>query len=768
MVKIDNKKQFKGKKKVKNVLEKKAKGLKLNKVDRKRIVKIEEKAALKTKVDKAVKEELERLKKSSTSVFDNDGTRESLCSESSFGSQPAPKRQSKKVSFSGKLEHTKVFDKRVKDLQIKPSEASPGRGILRTPNSAKKVVKRTVKHVATDDVEETQNNSTPVAPPKKKVKAVFKEPKQPENNEEEQNEDAENVEENVGEEEVAPVFKKRAPIKVTKSVKEKLLTMDRKERKAFLRELKLKRKPEGERAQKCKELWEKIRSSKTPIAEKDEAVHKLYGLVKGHAAKLIYAHDTSRVIECLVGTEREGIINNLFNELTPEIVRMSKNVYSKFFVKKMLKNGSKEQREIIINAFRGHAPTLLRITHAAEVLEYAYNDFANAHQRFNIISEFYGKEFILFRSDKIKSLTEILKEEPGKKNVILQHLEEIIEAVNGKETLRLSILHKLMLDFFENCDEEKKTNLLDSLKDKIPEFIHTPDGAKLAVKLIWFAPAKERKLIVKNFKDLSVKAAMEHFGHRVLLAIFDSVDDTVLVNKFIVSELSNEIKKLVEDEWGEKVVHYLVHPRDGRGIDKGEIDLLKEGDSNEHSKKPKEDRYAQLYAALTESLYCYLAANIAELILEANKSRFVAACLETTSQYDLFDRKVPSDARKSCNKAIAEIASKDFVPMDQEGFHIIEHQSGNFVLNAIMRCDPNLPEDERLSTEIVQAVSKQQLGTWITCNKGCHVLLKILQVGSKSTIEKVRQAINRKHLDGYSSKGANLLKQHLDSLPKSK
>uniref|UniRef100_A0A8R1EED6 PUM-HD domain-containing protein n=1 Tax=Caenorhabditis japonica TaxID=281687 RepID=A0A8R1EED6_CAEJA len=144
-------------------------------------------------------------------------------------------------------------------------------------------------------------------------------------------------------------------------------------------------------------LWEKIRMGKTPKADKDAAVHELYGLVKGHASKLIYSHDTSRVIECLVATEREGIINNLFNELTPEIVRMSKNVYSKFFVKKMLKNGTKEQRDLIINAFRGHASTLLRIKHAAEVLEYAYNDFANAHQRFNIITEFYGKEFILFR-----------------------------------------------------------------------------------------------------------------------------------------------------------------------------------------------------------------------------------------------------------------------------------------------------------------------------------------------------------------------------------
>ena len=50
-----------------------------------------------------------------------------------------------------------------------------------------------------------------------------------------------------------------------------------------------------------------------------------------------------------------------------------------------------------MNAFRGHAVSLLRITHSAEVLETAYNDFANAQQRFDIISEFYGKEFVLFR-----------------------------------------------------------------------------------------------------------------------------------------------------------------------------------------------------------------------------------------------------------------------------------------------------------------------------------------------------------------------------------
>lgn len=621
----------------------------------------------------------------------------------------------------------------------------------------KKLAKVKTVKVAQEEEEEHS------APPKKKVKvnaekAVASEPADDEN--------LESVDEQAGGDEshidIPTLKRKRVAIQVTKSVKEQLLNMPRKERKAFLKELKLKRKPEGARAQKCKELWEKIRMGKTPKAEKDTAVHELYGLVKGHAAKLIYAHDTSRVIECLVATEREGIINNLFNELTPEIVRMSKNVYSKFFVKKMLKNGTKEQRDIIINAFRGHAPTLLRIKHAAEVLEYAYNDFANAHQRYNIITEFYGKEFILFREDNIRSLTEILAEKPEKKVVILKHLDEVIGAVNEKETLRLSILHKLMLDFFDNCDEEKKINLLDSLKDKIPEFIHTPDGAKLAIKLIWFAPVKERKLIVKNFKDLSVKAAMEHYGHRVLLALFDTVDDTVLLNKVIVSELANEMKKLIEDDWGEKVIHYLVHPRDGRGIDKREITFLAEGDSNPHSKKTQKDRYGQLYAGITENLYPYLAANFEELVFEANKSKFVAACLETTSSFDLFDRQVPAEARKSCNQAIVELAKKDFVPMDQEGFHIIEHQSGNFILMAVMRCDAALQEDERLSVALAEGLTSKQLGSWVTCNRGCHVLLKMLQVGGPKVIEKLKASISRKHLDGYNSKGANLLKAQLD------
>ncbi|VDK53480.1 unnamed protein product [Cylicostephanus goldi] len=125
----DKKKKFKGKKKVKNLLEKKAKGLKLNQVDRKRLGKLEEKQKFKTQLHDSVKAELRKLQENEQ---ENDD--EIVSVNPSTPGQSIEKKASKRVSFSG-MEKVKVFDKNVKDLVIKPSSASPGKGILRAKNS---------------------------------------------------------------------------------------------------------------------------------------------------------------------------------------------------------------------------------------------------------------------------------------------------------------------------------------------------------------------------------------------------------------------------------------------------------------------------------------------------------------------------------------------------------------------------------------------------------------------------------------------------------
>ncbi|VDO07096.1 unnamed protein product [Haemonchus placei] len=450
---LERKKKMKGKKKVKNLLDKKAKGLKLNQVDRKRIMKLEEKKKFKDELNASVKAEMSKLR-----LTEDENVDETINIDPTSPSPLPEKTKDKRVSFSGNMERVKVFDKNVKDLKIKPSSASPGKGILRAiPKKVSPKKKKKKSEMQTTESEVLSETAPAIVDPSA---------------------EKENVEEKTEKKLEKP--KKKITIQVTKKVKEQLLTMDRKQRKAFLRELKAQKNPNHDRAMECKLLWEKIRSKKTPKQERDEHVSKLFGLVKGFASKLIYTHDISRVFECLLAQKRPGITSALFEELTPELVRMTKSKYAHFFVLRMLKYGTKDQRDTIINSFRGHAVSLMRIVYAAEVLEVAYNEYANAQQRFDIVSEFYGKEFVLFR---VKQNSYILS--PWKYML--------------KTTVRLSLCHRLLRDFASHCDPEQLTNLIDSLKDRIPEIVHTPDGSCVAMKCIWNANVKDRKVRMTFF-----------------------------------------------------------------------------------------------------------------------------------------------------------------------------------------------------------------------------------------------------------------------------
>lgn len=40
--------------------------------------------------------------------------------------------------------------------------------------------------------------------------------------------------------------------------------------------------------------------------------------------------------------------------------------------------------------------------------------------------------------------------------------------------------------------------------------------------------------MLKNFKGLITKTCLEEFAHRFLIAVFDTVDDTVLINRYLL------------------------------------------------------------------------------------------------------------------------------------------------------------------------------------------------------------------------------------------
>ncbi|KAI6182460.1 CPL domain containing protein [Aphelenchoides bicaudatus] len=540
--------------------------------------------------------------------------------------------------------------------------------------------------------------------------------------------------------------KAKQPLRVTKSVKEQLLQMDKKQRKQFLRELREKKKPQFKDSQKFKAIWEKLRSSKTSDSKKEELAQQLWESVKGSSKQFIYAHDTSRVLQSLLTHGTADIRNDLFDELTPELIRMAKSEYAKFFVIKMLKNGSKRQRDVIISAMFGHFASLIQMKTASKIVELIFNDYATARQRFEIVSEFYGKEFVLFRGENnFQSLKEIHEKSPEKIELIMKNVEGVLRNLADKEQFKLSICHKLLSDFFVYCTSAQKLEMIDLIKERLPEICHSKEGSDVCIACISNTNAKDRKLILKSFKGLAVKSALDQYARRVLFSFFDTVDDTILLNKTITKEIADNIADVIYDKWGNTVLHYIVHPRNPHVFSSGGlIEILKQGDGNEHSKKSPAERYKQIFDALKESLYTFMAANMKEILYNKTSAVLVLNSLEPTGEGEIMIRDVDPEQLKACFESIAELAAEEYVPHDNldenKEKHLMQGGPGRFVFKKLLKVDKNQPT-VKLS-EYVATLPKDQLSLFAATNSGCFDLLHMCISGSEKARNAVRDAVN--------------------------
>ncbi|KAK6103673.1 CPL domain family protein [Brugia pahangi] len=655
-----------------------------------------------------------------------------------------PEAKKKRVSFADDLEKMKVFDKRMK-LAVTPSTASPGRSIImKKEDGMKEICNEVIKK--REFMQETSMNSV--------RKLVV-----PNSEEEETKKSRKRQLQKISCGKIRPTNERRK-LQVTRKIKQKLLNMPKKERKVYIRELRRKHKPHFDLVLQCKHLWEKLRCGKTSETEQKKLVIDIYGIVKGKVKELIFAHDACRIVECMVKNGGSDVRNALFEELVSEIINMTKSKYARFFVIKMLKHGSVVQRQIIFDAFRGHCVSLLRMSSSAQVLESAYNDYANAQQRYNIIIEFYGVDFSYFKAadNRVRTLKEIIMDYPSRKSSVVKYLENILIDIVDKPQIKLSLTHRLLSDFFEFADNKQLEEMIDSLKLYIPQIVHTNDGVRIAMKCLWNSSARTRKVMLKNFKGLVMKTCLEEFAHRFLIAVFDTVDDTVLIDRYLLKELLDNIDEIIKSNYGVKIMHHLIHPRDPRFCSASQIAVYKAGDENPYSKKDSKLRYAELFSYIQKPFCSYFATNMDVLLFESHASLLILDLLEAPTDLDVFDRKVSLEDRAACYDAIALICSREFIPCDREQLHPVEHPQAHFVISKLLKSDSKF--DIRLGDFIMERC-RDQLSSWLACNKGCFILLHILENASQQTQKLLRSALSLAVVGKYHTKGAAALKQKL-------
>uniref|UniRef100_A0A131XC62 Putative puf family rna-binding protein n=1 Tax=Hyalomma excavatum TaxID=257692 RepID=A0A131XC62_9ACAR len=562
-------------------------------------------------------------------------------------------------------------------------------------------------------------------------------------------------------EQLAPRPQKRGPNSndddASEPKKIKLIEMKKKQRK---QERKKHENKFYEISKAAKRIWEDLRLKSCTPLRREELLAQLVKVVKGNIKQLIFAHDTSRVIECMEHLGTAVHRNMIFEEVKDIIIPMTKSKYAKFMVRQILRNGTAEQKQHVIKAFSTQVVSLLHHVDAAAILEVIYNEHANALQRSLLLQEFYSRDLALFKKDKVITFADALAESADSAKMI-ENLKETLMKIIDKPVIRHSIIHHVMLEFFRNADSNSKAEMIRALGGSLVQMVHTKDGARVAMQCIWHGTAKDRKTIIKSFKTYVAKIAREEHGHMVLLSIFDCVDDTKLVEGTIVAELLKEPLELLMDPHGQRVLAYLVAPRDARIFHPHVVGILKEGDSSSTSKKDPEVRKQELRKVPASVLGQAIADNIEELLTCGGPTAIALYVILTS---------LSTSEAAIAFKSVAKLldASPYKICKDQESLHLFDQGSARFFLKKMATHDKEIGDKGQSSFcgVIADEVKEETMSTWIGCNFGTFFLVQLLETGIPKAIERVQSALEGKHsvLKKCDFKGADILMKKLQGL----
>lgn len=357
-------------------------------------------------------------------------------------------------------------------------------------------------------------------------------------------------------------------------------------------------KPNAETIQTVKQLWERLRVKKGLTADaRKKLINEAWGLSKKLVCEIALKHDTSRVVQTMIKYSDKNIRKEITNELKPIYYKLATSSYGKYLIIKLLHYGNQETRDEIFEALfdKGVAEKLMRHKDGAYVLEDMFRLYASPKYRQEIINQFFDiRRTALNKDEDIKSISQYLEDHPEKRpDVMTQGFRKIQSAVE-KGSIGFYIIHSVMLNYIKNLysTTSEKDNFVDLITEQIAEIVHTPDGSETASRIFAISNAKERKLLIRTLRKFVFELASDEHGCFVLISLFDTVDDTVLVKKAFTEAFQEHMPGLLTSKSGRRPFLYLLLGPSTRYFSKEQIksiQLINEL-KKDTSKKRDEDR----------------------------------------------------------------------------------------------------------------------------------------------------------------------------------
>ncbi|RZF46721.1 hypothetical protein LSTR_LSTR002584 [Laodelphax striatellus] len=531
-----------------------------------------------------------------------------------------------------------------------------------------------------------------------------------------------------------------------------------KKQKTELRMKRLKSKPLYEMNLEVKKMWEQVRNHNCKKDVRDKLVVKMHDLLKTNYQNIIHSHDMTRTVQSLLKYGSATVRNEICAELLPHIVKIASSKYGSFCMKKLFLYSTPQNRAKIVDAMCGNVERLLNHTIGTKALELAYSTWATKNQKLKMRQELYGKLAKLEKEEDASCLDDLFSKAPNLKPAILSATKSIVyKALTKQHILVSSLLHCVLLDYFNHCDENGKTELIESLSESVMQLLTSREGSIMAMKIVWLGTNKIKKTVVKTLKGHVKEVSELEHGHLLLLAVFDAVDDTVLIKKALIPELIGNTHVIYADEIGRRVLLHLTAHWDQAYFHPEEINLLRQGCAAGTSKKDPEIKTKELLEAVIEPLLHFVAVNPANFLTSPSVAMLMLAILKAGHGESL------SIAQKAIATVITDPGARSWPNFEVK---LIEDPGLHIALKKLVQNDKNCLSSGKstFSSAVVDAVTDTVLQAWITINRACFILVTILESVDEDSVARLKQKFSKrilKKLSKETSKGAQILYKKL-------
>ncbi|OAQ81723.1 protein PUF6 [Purpureocillium lilacinum] len=411
-------------------------------------------------------------------------------------------------------------------------------------------------------------------------------------------------------------------------------------------------KPLADEVHRTKKIWERLRrKSHVPKDERQKLVEELFSIITGRCKDFVLKHDAVRAVQTAIKYSTPEQRKQIAHELEGSYAQLAESRYAKFLIGKLLVQNDDEIRDLVIPNFYGKVRKLINHAEASWILDDIYRTVATKEQKASLLREWYGPEFSLRELTKdttpTADLKEILTKEPSKRGPIMKSLVDMINTLIQKKMTGFTMLHDAMFQYYSNTTPgtEEFTEFIELIKgdeggDLLKNMAFTKSGARLSCLLLAHGTSKDRKQLLKTYKDTLVLMAGDTYAHLVILTAFDVIDDTKLVAKSVFPELLGD----KEDEVVQNVVGAVNNPNARltllylfEGLSKSlfpashsfDWEILQEVHEIRKTTSKKDDdvRRKELITAFAPQLLSVIAAGSSELTSTAFGCQFVADVL---------------------------------------------------------------------------------------------------------------------------------------------